>query len=203
MHTKDVGQRINAEVENCGGDGIVNVKISSNTGFTTYMHPLTLLPLWPSYTTVVVEGDVVKYEPSTSQNAPKTEAFGISDDVLILDATDETATVRLNDQCRVSGKIDTLFSDNFFWPWVSSRLSWKTMRSAYRNDPEEKMTILDRIKIAARERGSNVAQILYVTFDLNEVEIKYKDAKAAMAEPGLIRSEAVDAALDIRYWSCP
>jgi hypothetical protein len=201
LHIRDVGKLINTEVENCGGDGVVDVKISANTGPTTYMHPLTLLPFWPSYTTVVVEGDIVKHEPSHLLNSPKTEAIDIGGDVLIMEPADQTATVRLKEQCHVIGKIDTLFAEDYYLPWVSSGRSWKAMRPVDRDDAEEKVTMQARVKIAAREQGANVAQIIYILFDQNEVKAKY--IKSAPGEPLFTRGEGIGVALDIRYWSCP
>jgi hypothetical protein len=203
MHARDVGKQINSEVGNCGGEGIVNVKISSHTGYTTHMHPLTLLPFWPSFTKVVVEGDIVKYEPSLPRTGNKSDAFDITNDVLIVETKDETATVRLNEQCHSIGKIDTLFAEEFYSQWVSNGRSWMTMYSIDVDESAKRITMQHRVKIEARQKEANVAQILFVTFDQPEVKTNYENAKATKSEPGFIRGEAIGAALALRYWSCP
>ncbi len=195
-HTHDVGDQINTEIVNGGGDGVVNVKISSNPGITAYLHPLTLVPFWPSYTTVVVEGDIVKFEPTASQVALKTSAFDITDDILIIETTDESATLRLNEQCHVISTIDTLFAEDAVFRWKPNAQSWKTMRPADRDGWDREETMQDHVKMAARTRGANVAQILYVTLDHNEVRARTKQAVAESSYSGNV-------ALDIRYWSCP
>ena len=58
------------------------------------------------------------------------------------------------------------------------------------------MTMQDRVKIEARERGADVAQILYITRDQKEVQAR---EDAAIVEPPFVSNTV----LDIRYWSCP
>ncbi len=230
---KDVGEQINASVDSCGGDGVVNVKIRSKPGLTNYMHPLTLLPFWPSYTTVVVEGYIVKYEPSVAKNASKMTAFVTSGDVLIIEPANEDATVPLHARCQVINRVDTLFAADYFDHWVSNNGSWRTVYSADSNDSEKKITMQDHLKMLARRTGADVIQILYVTSDGNEVRAKYKKAKPDSAgtqdftkyihsalgtkqsdslsvsngvtktEPESVHGDVVGVALDVRYWSCP
>ena len=57
----DVVEEMNKEIAESGGDGILNVEISSQDGITNSILLLNLLPFWPTYSKVTVEGDIVKY----------------------------------------------------------------------------------------------------------------------------------------------
>ncbi len=57
----DVVEAMNKEIADSGGDGIVNVEVSAQDGITNSIPVLNLLPFWPTYTSVEVEGDIVQY----------------------------------------------------------------------------------------------------------------------------------------------
>jgi hypothetical protein len=60
-NNNDIAERINHEISLSGGDGILNVEITTKNGIMNYIYILNLLPLWPTYTKLTVEGDIVKY----------------------------------------------------------------------------------------------------------------------------------------------
>ncbi len=57
----DVVEAMNKGIAESEGDGIVNVEVSSQDGITNSIPLLNLLPFWPTYSTVTLEGDIVKY----------------------------------------------------------------------------------------------------------------------------------------------
>jgi hypothetical protein len=57
----DVVEEMNKEIAGSGGDGIVNVAVSSQDGITNSIPLLNLLPFWPTYSRITIKGDIVKY----------------------------------------------------------------------------------------------------------------------------------------------
>lgn len=55
----DIGPLVNEEVRRRGGDGVVQLEITSRLCALDWLFPLTALPFWPGCQTVVVEGRVV------------------------------------------------------------------------------------------------------------------------------------------------
>ena len=60
-NNSDVVKEINREIMESGGDGIVSVEVSSQDGITNSIPLLNLLPIWPTYSKITVEGDIVKF----------------------------------------------------------------------------------------------------------------------------------------------
>jgi hypothetical protein len=65
----EVGAQMNEAIVAARADGIVNVTVTASVGALSALVPLTLLPFWPGNTAVVVEGDLVQYDP-TVPDAP-------------------------------------------------------------------------------------------------------------------------------------
>lgn len=57
----DIVKKINHEISQSGGDGILNVEITSENGTMNKIYILNLLPIWPTYSKLTIEGDIVKY----------------------------------------------------------------------------------------------------------------------------------------------
>lgn len=58
--TVDVSEAMNREIAAAGGEGMINVKVSSDGCVMNYMPVLSLLPVWPGCADVTVEGQIVK-----------------------------------------------------------------------------------------------------------------------------------------------
>ena len=191
--TKDVSKEVNKKIEASGGDGIINVKVTAKPGFLTQFHPLTLLPFWPSFTEVLMEGEIVKYDPIMIRNAPYVAVPVILGDVHILEASDQAMTIRLREQCRPIGKVET----------VIFKTGRKILRRAQSNGLEHsdlvEFGILDGIKMKAGEQDANVAQVLY----LNSFNESYDSRGKALTFTQKTSGDYDDVAVDVRYWSCP
>lgn len=198
IYKNDFSELINNEIIAFGGDGIINMQITSQTGFTTYMHPLTLLPIWPNFTKVVLEGEIVKHESLSSGSMTKPSRIQITDDTLIMEKSDEYATIQLQEQCRRVGKIDTFFArrGSSFWP--SDNPPWQTMISA-ETDETGRVMLIDWVKKSIRG-SANVAQILYITRDTDEIRKRYDSKHQSWP---FFAWEQSNAAVDVRYWNCP
>jgi hypothetical protein len=191
---KDVGQEVNNKIEASGGDGIINVKVSVKPGFLTDVHPLTLLPFWPSFTEVLMEGEIVKYDRTIIRNAPHVAVSVIPGDVHILEASDQAVTIRLSEQCRPIGKVET----------VTFRTGRKILsRVFFANGLEHsdlvEFGILDGIKMKARKKDANVVQVLY----LNSFSRSYYSQDKTLTFTQTTSGDFDDVAVDVRYWSCP
>jgi hypothetical protein len=57
----DVIEDINRAITESGGDGIVSVEVSAQDGITNSILLLNLLPFWPTYSKIIIEGDIVKF----------------------------------------------------------------------------------------------------------------------------------------------
>lgn len=58
--TGDIGEAINAEIARLHGDGMVNLTVTAKNGFLNSIPIFNLLPIWPGFTRLEVEGDIVK-----------------------------------------------------------------------------------------------------------------------------------------------
>ena len=171
---KDVGQEVNKIIEASGGDGIINVKVTAKPGFLTLSHPLTLLPFWPSNTEVFIEGEIVKYDPTMVRNAPHVTVPVMPGEVHILEALDQAVTIRLREQCRPIGKVETVT--------LKTR---KVLSISLEHQDLVEFGILDRIKIKARGKDANVVQMLFLEG----------------IHGSLFAIDTV--AVGVQYWSCP
>jgi hypothetical protein len=54
---------INAQVASTGGDAIVRLQVDSRPCVLDYAFIFTLLPIWPGCANVVVDGDIIRYQP--------------------------------------------------------------------------------------------------------------------------------------------
>lgn len=52
---------INKEIEIAGGDGVINLKVTSTGCLINSTPCLTFLPVWPGCTVVKIRGEIVKY----------------------------------------------------------------------------------------------------------------------------------------------
>jgi hypothetical protein len=59
--TSDIVEQMNKKIEKAGGDGITNVKVTSDYSKLTSLFPLNLLPIWPGCSEVEVTGTIVKF----------------------------------------------------------------------------------------------------------------------------------------------
>jgi len=57
---KNIMHKINSQIQKSGGAGVINFTIASNECELLYLFPLSLLPVWPGCTRVVVRGDIIK-----------------------------------------------------------------------------------------------------------------------------------------------
>jgi hypothetical protein len=60
-NNSDVTKDINRAIHESGGDGIVNVEVSAKDGITNTIILFNLLPFWPTYSTITLEGDIIKF----------------------------------------------------------------------------------------------------------------------------------------------
>jgi hypothetical protein len=58
--TVDVSTAMNREIAAAGGEGVINLKVSSDGCMMNYMPVLSLLPFWPGCADVTIEGQIVK-----------------------------------------------------------------------------------------------------------------------------------------------
>ena len=58
--TVDVSKAMNREIAAVDGEGVINLKVSSDGCMMNYMPVLSLLPLWPGCADVTIEGQIVK-----------------------------------------------------------------------------------------------------------------------------------------------
>jgi hypothetical protein len=194
--TKEIGEQINRAIERAGGDGIVNVKVTSASNFMSEAFILNILPVWPSQTKVVVEGEIVKYEPGAKYGQLRAE------EVLIIADLDDTVTNQLSKRCRAMGLGETLFAGSTpmscaepgadYWKQL-----WKTMSPADTDGHFPHM--LNSVKMKAQVKGANVVQIVHLTYDHDEILEKHKETPLAPPVADYYHSVA----LDVRYWSCP
>ena len=183
--TKDVSKEVNNKIEASGGDGIINVKVTSKPGSLTLYHPLTALPFWPSYTEVLMEGEIVKYDPTMIRNAPHVAVPMIPGDVHILEKSDQAMTIRLSEQCRPIGKVET----------VTFRTETHLFRAtSLKHLDLVEFGILNGIKLKAREKDANVVQVLF----LNN---SYRGKALTFTQE--FSRDFDNVAVDVRYWSCP
>jgi hypothetical protein len=193
--TKDVSQEINNKIEASAGDGIINVKITVKPGFLTFCHPLTLLPFWPSYTEVLMEGEIVKYNPTIIRNIAPIAVPVVPGEVLILEASDEAVTIRLSEQCRPIGKVETLTFRT--GRKILSRLLFST---GLEHSDLVEFGILDGIKLKARAKDVNVVQVLFLNSSYN---MDYSSRDKSVTFRQLQSGDFDDVAVDVQYWSCP
>ncbi len=195
-YPRDVGEDINRAIEASGGDGIVNVKITAKTGVMAHVPFFSFFPLWPSQTRVAIEGDIVKYKPSTTYGLLRVE------EVLIIVDADDATNNRLNERCRSVGSEETLFAvfapPSCTWRgFVFLEHLWKTMSPA--GEEKQFPHMINSVKMKTKEKGANTAQIVRFTYKPDEVMKIHKETASAPPVSDFSNS----AALHVRYWLCP
>jgi len=192
---KDVSKEINNKIEYSGADGIINMKVISKPGILTHFHPLTLIPFWPSYTEVLIEGEIVKYNPTMIKNASFFATPAIPGNVHILEVLDQADTIRLGERCRPIGKVETMTFRT--GKKIVGRLN--SLTGLQRSDLVE-LGILDGIKMRARKEDANVVQVLFLDSFYN---LYYMDRDKPVTKPLIIMGDFNDLVVDVRSWSCP
>ncbi len=56
----DVSEAINAEVERLGGNGVINLRVTLTQCAIDAVWLLNLIPMWPSCTSIEIDGEVVR-----------------------------------------------------------------------------------------------------------------------------------------------
>lgn len=56
----DLSQEINREVERAGGEGVINLSVTTDGCALNYIPAVSLLPLWPGCADVTVAGEIVR-----------------------------------------------------------------------------------------------------------------------------------------------
>ena len=205
--TESIALEINEAIRSAGGDGMADITVVAWPDAISYWHPLTMLPFWPSRTHVLVTGDIVKFDPQVEHALPLSVQVRNIEDVLIREPeNDETNGLKLHEQCRVLGDIETLFVGYIGHSWVGSKLrffgpffNWYDMvPSEYTEEPSDFDT-KHFIREKALEKGANVVQVVYWTARESEV---IKIHEAVRTAPSISHLQTV-AALDILYWNCP
>lgn len=67
---KNLAPSINQQVEQVGGDAVINLRVSSRGCILNYFVGFNLLPIWPGCTRVTVEGDIIKVLPKEEIQPP-------------------------------------------------------------------------------------------------------------------------------------
>lgn len=57
---QDLSAPVNQKIEESGGQGIVNLTVTTSGCFLNYVPLVSILPIWPGCTVVSIHGDVVK-----------------------------------------------------------------------------------------------------------------------------------------------
>lgn len=60
--TVDVSNAMNREIAAAGGEGMINVKVTSDGCAMNYVPVMSLLPMWPGCADVTIEGQIVKQQ---------------------------------------------------------------------------------------------------------------------------------------------
>jgi hypothetical protein len=59
--SSDIVEQMDKEIEEAGGDGIINVSVSSDYSKLTSVFPLNILPIWPGCSEIRVRGTIVRF----------------------------------------------------------------------------------------------------------------------------------------------
>jgi hypothetical protein len=59
----DESSAINAQVASTGGDAVIRLQVDSSPCGIDYVFILNFLPFWPGCANVVIDGDIVRYQP--------------------------------------------------------------------------------------------------------------------------------------------
>ncbi len=68
--TIDLSQEIDREIKRLGGEGVVQLSVTTRGCGINVLMPLTMLPVWPGCQSVRVEGVVVRRRPGAPPDLP-------------------------------------------------------------------------------------------------------------------------------------
>ena len=66
----DVSDAINREIEQAGGEGVINLSVTTDGCAINYIPALSLLPIWPGCADVTVAGEIVRRKSSRPTRYP-------------------------------------------------------------------------------------------------------------------------------------
>lgn len=203
--TEAIALRINDAIDAAGGDGMVNVTISGKPGIVSWLHPLTLLPFWPTNTRARITGDIVKFDPEGGPRRPAPKPVDNVLDVRIRQPRlDEVEGLRLAEECEQRGRLETVFVGRPLRGGTTGILSrtWeKNVPAEIANGTEaiDEFDMMLHLREKGHARGANVVQVLYWTSLGNEVAALHERIPHAPS----LEQLRYPVALQLLYWNCP